>query len=290
MCKHILFNNFQASDLGALRQFTTLTHENDGYGAILRTSRGLIEAYKSLDVASFYIELTERILRGDVKTLVVHHRTSTNVEGLDYAHPFEFDGNWMTHNGVVSVPGEHDTATQNDSEALLHHLIKSEYDTLPVEGYFSCFVLNEAETILLVDAIAPIYTDGRVYSSHKLDGTFVKIELVKRVLHPMSGKVLVESTIEVTKSNYGQGLRSLSLGACADDVLGTYSSDLVSDFFDIATDDDIERVYLIRDAQEKCQAIQELGYAFGLDLMPDDIEVLEDWISHFSRGASRDCG
>lgn len=281
MCKHILINNFQTRDIETLKAFAARsTNEKDGYGAIIRNKRGEFETLKDLDASRFYIALTERILRGNISTLVVHHRTSTNKPGIDYAHPFEFDGYLMTHNGVVSVPGVHQTRTENDSEALLHHLIKTGYETETVQGYFSCFILSRDNTTVLVDAIAPIYTDGRVYASHKLDDSWRAVQLKRLTLHPMSGVVMAESDIKVTESSYGQDSAHLSLGGAwdypADPVTPERLTQNVREFFDLATDRDLEPVYFARSGFEARQLISELAYCFGLDVTSKEVSEIED--------------
>ena len=207
MCKHIMINDFRPSDLDTLSQFVDLTYDRDGYGAILRTKSNALETIKSLDSGSFYLTLTRRVLQGDIQTVVVHHRTSTNGRGIEYAHPFEYQGVYMTHNGVVTVPGKHETKTTNDTEALLHHLIKTNFDTLAVQGYYSCFILDDHNTAVLVDDCAPMHTDGRVYSSHKLGESWTKLDKVMLFLDPATGTPTHTYPIEVSQSTYGQDKR-----------------------------------------------------------------------------------
>lgn len=291
MCKHILFNEFGLDDIETLKVFCALTYDKDGFGAIIRTTTGDIETMKDLNAGYFYMELMERIYKGDIQTLVVHHRTSTNKDGIDYAHPFEFQGNFLTHNGVVSVPGEHDTKTENDSELLLHHLIKSDFETLPIKGYFSCFILNHLETIVLVDAVAPIYTNGRIYSSHNLSDDFVKVELKLLRLDAVTGEIMVKKEIEVTESNFGREVSHLSLGPSEEKDGMTFTtndegfyyeddapsfSKNVRDFFDLISDQELHAITVYRDRNETKMTIMELGYAFGIDLDDGDLRQISE--------------
>lgn len=273
MCKHILFNNFSLKDLGRLQTFSMMTNENDGYGAIIRSKSGVLESFKSLDAGAFYIALTQKLLQGDTQTLVVHHRTSTNEGGLDYAHPFEYAGHYLTHNGVVQVPGTHETKTKNDSEALLHHLIKSGYDTEAISGYFSCFILNKTETIVLVDNLAPIYTDGRVYSSHKLTEHFKKIELVKKTLDTQTGKVLDSQRIKVTKSNYGYSSMGKSLGSYDWEPMPYYpeNSSILENFLDYLSPNEEDGLWEEMDYRRLKHKVRDLVTNLGLSAKEEEV-------------------
>ncbi len=277
MCKHILINEFTPNDIPNLKAFASMTHDRDGFGAIIRTKKGVLETLKSLDLASFYFDLSTRILKNDIQTLVVHHRTSTNGDGIDYAHPFEFMGNLLTHNGVVNVPGSHDTKTRNDSEALLHHLIKTGYATESIQGYFSCFILSDAETTVLVDDIAPIYSDGRIYSSHRLGDNFERLTLERLTLDPVSGLVVNREKIKVTKTDYGSNLAHLSIGSCAESYndLPVHSySDNVEAFFDSLTYREEDELFDTRDYALLTTKIGEIGAMLGLELTEKEIDQL----------------
>lgn len=280
MCKHILINNFQKSDLNTLRDFASKSHDLDGFGAIIRTKSNVIEVIKDLDKGVFYSELTQRLLQGDVNTLVVHHRTSTNHDGIEYAHPFEFRRVYLTHNGVVQVPGSHNTNTKNDSEALLHHLIKTDFDTAAIQGYFSCFLMTERDTLVLVDDTAPIYTNGRIYSSINMSN---KVSLFSRVTLSLlsldlQGKVISHKPIQVSKSSYGHASAHLSLGhTIVNEQPSDEYSPNVTDFFDLITDSELQKLIKIND-HSIFDTIQDLGYAFGLDLTCEDLQEIENVI------------
>jgi len=291
MCKHLLIQDFQLSDLQTVKEFASRTNENDGYGAIIRTTANSIETLKSLCLASFYIELTKRVSLGDVSTLVVHHRTSTNEPGIQAAHPFEFEDNYLTHNGVVSVPGTHKTNTTNDSEALLHHLIKTNYNTADIQGYFSCFIINPTETIVLVDATAPIYTtDNRVYSSHRLLETDNKIELAKITHNPLTGEMLAWDLIEVTKSTYGHSQASKSLGYDLSYTTLDYAphdndmpivTDNVRDFFDLIQHSERQE-YWRKSERDAYEYIQDVSYSMGLDLTHHEVMTVMDILDQYA--------
>lgn len=271
MCKHILIRDFSTKDIELVSEFTSRTHDRDGFGAIIRDQDGGIHTLKSLDIGAFYLDVGRWIQSGHVKDLVLHHRTSTNGAGLDYAHPFEFRGNYLTHNGVVSVPGSHDTKTQNDSEALLHHLIKTDFDTAGISGYFSCFIFNAQSTTVLVDDSAPIYSDGRVFSSHRLVDSWLKIEK-KRLVFDLSGN-LTSFDIALTKSDYGYDKAHLSLGW--DDNSSIFdASDVVDDFLRHITAQ--EEMYLSdsRSRREFKKRLKRVAADQGLILATFDVSVL----------------
>ena len=285
MCKHILINNFTSSDLAALKLFTDKTSDRDGFGAIIRTKSNDILTLKSLNQSDFYLKLGMELVANDVKDLVVHHRTSTNGQGLDYAHPFEFRGNYLTHNGVVSVPDKHETKTTNDSEVLLHHLIKTNYQTETVSGYFSCFILNTTETIVLVDDKAPIYSDGRIYSSHKLGEGFQSVRL-KKIVIGLDGSTLT-TDIKVVESDYGRDKAHLSLGSSNRWSITSYEDSYYPDrsyyydsqvdvFLRYVTPDDEYLIATQRKRKQKYRTIKALAESFGLVLSKDDYaELLE---------------
>lgn len=279
MCKHILFNNFKVSDLDTLQTFAAMTHDRDGFGAIMRTESGEVQTLKALDLATFYIEFTRMVLSDAYNTVVVHHRTSTNFPGIEYAHPFEFDGHYMTHNGVVSVPGKHDTKTQNDSEALLHHLIKTGYETETIQGYFSCFTLTKTETTVLVDDTAPIYTDGRVYSSHNLGESFERIALTRIVLDT-GGAVINAFPITVTKTDYGRDKSHLSIGysqTCDYDqgipslAWGSGSTE----FLELVTEHEEYDLFSMRNDRALEALIDDIARTMGIGLTEKDMEELK---------------
>jgi hypothetical protein len=282
MCKHILFTNFDAStDLKTLSDFANKTNENDGYGSILRYQDGTIETLKSLNQGQFYIQVMIQLNKKPVKDLVVHHRTSTNESGIEYSHPFEFQGNVMTHNGVVSVPGVHETKTANDSEALLHHLIKTNYDTEAVSGYFSCFILNKNETTILIDDIAPIYSDGRIFSSHKLNEEWARIELIKITLG-MDG-TSKSIPIKVTKSSYGSDKAHLSLGWDSSGIDAKYTAATnVDDFlYFISPQDERDLLSCENDTELKTQILLVADFV-GVALSEAEINEIMEYFGDVS--------
>lgn len=200
------------NDLEIIKNFTSRTYDNDGFGAIFRLKTGQIETLKSLDIASFYIDITQKIASGTIRDLVLHHRTSTNGTGIEYAHPFTHRDHYLTHNGVVNVPGDYKTNTTNDSEKLLHHLLGTNYNTEEIQGYFSCFIFNQDETIILVDATAPMFFLDRIYCSHNLNDKMEPIALKKIVINDATKEKHIVN-IKVTKSEYGASLRHLSLSS-----------------------------------------------------------------------------
>jgi hypothetical protein len=284
MCKHILFNDFnKETDMETIKEFASLTYDKDGYGAMFRTKDNGIGWLKALDIAGFYLELGDTINRHPIKDLVIHHRTSTNKNGIEYAHPFEYQGNYLTHNGVVDVPGKHDTKTTNDSEQLLHHLIKTDYETKTISGYFSCFIINKDETIVLVDETAPIYSNGRVFSSHKIDETYMKIEC-KKLTIPVNGERKIEN-IEVTKTGYGQDKAHLSLGKYTKTDDGDYNYnatesinyDNIDTFLRYMTRNDEMRLLYCKNKAEVTQTLMEIAFALYIELDESELEELTEY-------------
>lgn len=292
MCKHIFIRELQESDTDIINRFIELSeYERDGFGYILRTKNNELEYLKSIDIGSFYLSLGKRLARNDIRDIVVHHRTSTNGEGVEYSHPFLFQGNLLTHNGVVNVPGKHNTATLNDSEMLLHHLIKTSYDTESIQGYFSCFILNELESIVLVDDKAPIYKSSchRIYSSHKLGETWEKV-MLKKVTYPIDSAIPIVTDIKVSVSTYGNDKRHLSLANSTqthDDAwdnidVGNVSYEKSEYFLDALNDSDYAMLDSCRNERQLTQAIKSIAETLGLDLEKTDIENIKYYVGRYS--------
>lgn len=277
MCKHILITKFNAeTDYSTLIDFADRTNDNDGYGAIIRTKDNKLETLKSLSLPEFYSQIGYLIGVLDIKEIVVHHRTSTNGHGIEYSHPFEYQGHYLTHNGVISVPEKHDTKTTNDSEALLHHLIKTGYDTKSIQGYFSCFILSDKETQVIVDDTAPIYTDNRIFCSHPLQGlNKIALERIKLV----DGVITERNPIEVTKTTYGSDKAYLSLGRNTyhdDDFYNYDKADNVDMFLRyISTNDEIE-ISSAKTAKDKFLTIKNKALSLGIKLTNTEIIELSE--------------
>lgn len=287
MCKHILINQFTKDDLTLLADFADRTHDQCGFGAIIRTKQNELVALKSLSLPALYLTLGGYIERDVISSLVVHHRTSTNHDGLDYAHPFEHKGFYLTHNGVVNVPKTYTTKTKNDSEQLLHHLLDTGFETKSIQGYFSCFIKSEDQTIVLVDATAPIYSDGRVYCSHNLGKGYVKIEKALIVIDPSTHQTISTRPIEVSESRYGMDKAHRSLGqswdyssdwSYADDLPRARNAwnegDPVELLADCLTYNDEEELVNARNDAERRALIQDKAHLLGLKLEKSDEDFL----------------
>ncbi len=302
MCKHILFNEFNfETDLETLRDFAERTSENDGYGSIIRLKNKDIYTYKSLNEGDFYIVLTKFLFerKSEIDTLVVHHRTSTNKNGVDYAHPFEYKGQYLTHNGVVDVPKakKYKTKTKNDSEKLLHHLVETNYNTKDISGYFSVFMVSRDMTQIIVDGIAPIYTDGRIYSSHDLSSENLKYTKLSMSRVKITNGTIETNPIETTKSNYGMDKSYLSLGTkstidimpLGQDWLNKGHDDIDRDyekqelFFAHITDREDQELSNIRGLEDLENAIWDKCIEIGLYLDDRDInEIAEYYLDEVS--------
>lgn len=269
MCKHILITNFEPEkDMGLIFDFADRTHDRDGFGYIARLTDGTITTFKSLSVAEFYSELGYAVGNHSIKDIVIHHRTSTNGQGVNYAHPFEYQGHYLTHNGVVNVPDKHDTLTTNDSEALLHHLVKNGYDTSMVSGYFSVFLVTTDSIKVIVDDTAPMFTDGRVWSSHKLSEHWTKKEMVMVDINTMA-----EKPITKVNSDYGLDKAGLSLGRYDWNYDFDYKiQDNLDDFMRfLSVNDETDLVSL--NEHEKYFFIKEKAEYLGIKL--DNRDILE---------------
>lgn len=76
---------------------------------------------------------------GEVETLVIHGRTSTNAVNLDNVHPFLHKGHDLAHNGVLHYTGEASAASRAtcDSEQFLHWLVANNGAWLEAGNAFS---------------------------------------------------------------------------------------------------------------------------------------------------------
>lgn len=65
-------------------------------------------------------------------TLIIHGRTSTNIVGVDYCHPFRRADSVLAHNGILTYKGDaaHRPTHRNDSAAFLQWLVEQEYPSL----------------------------------------------------------------------------------------------------------------------------------------------------------------
>jgi hypothetical protein len=185
----------------------------------------------------------------------------------------------------VRVPGEHATKTTNDSEALLHHFIKTGYETETVEGYFSTFTLNANETIVTVDDCAPMYTDGRVYSSHKLGDEFKSVSLERLTLDPFTGLVVDRKNIKVVKTSYGMDKSALSLGYASNySTLFTDDGPIVNitpnveDFFDSLNYSEEDELYRMEDKTQLRAKILEISSMLQIDLSETEIDSVMSFL------------
>lgn len=308
MCKHILINDFNKDDFEVIKTFISKTNENDGYGAIIKSKNGDIQTLKAMHQGVFYFDLMAMInetMPQGISSLVVHHRTSTNGKGIDYAHPFQLDGYFLTHNGVVDVPNTeaYNTRTTNDSEALLHHLLATNYATNQVSGYYSVFLISADRTQIIVDDIAPIYSDGRVFCSHNLGDNFKRMTKT-HVIIDASGNVTC-SPIETMQSNYGMDKAHLSLGNTKmrfkeydsfddwnakqyiDDTLDNEydyrATSNVDDFLFMLTDNDYEYIAGQKNRNDRILAIKDTAQWLYIKLTKRDIKEI---LGYFNKAMS----
>lgn len=103
--------------------------QRDGFGFAAFNRRGeqvaygrYYPTYKGWGTTEGALE--EGSLDGDeIQTLIVHGRTSTNVLGTEYCHPYERNKVYVAHNGILSWRGEGPAPTHpNDSGAFLEWL------------------------------------------------------------------------------------------------------------------------------------------------------------------------
>lgn len=134
-------------------------------------------------------------------TLIIHGRTSTNVVGVDYCHPFKFEDTVLAHNGVLTYrgPGKSRPTHKNDSGAFLEWLVKQDHPKLS----------KWASTWSGYGAIA-LMRPGRGLSVVKCDRA--RLTLAPRI---GQGYILATSPYDIPDRLRGQDQKPISLGASA---------------------------------------------------------------------------
>lgn len=136
--------------------FGFLALDKDGVGAWGRyydTYPGWKTGHE--EKSNFKIEKGE--IPAQVWTLLIHGRTSTNVVGVDYCHPYRNEGNYLIHNGVLFYVGDecHEPQHPNDSAALLEWLVTQGHPAPNLwrkswAGYGAVFIQRPEEPLMLV--------------------------------------------------------------------------------------------------------------------------------------------
>ncbi len=116
-----------------------------------------------------------------VQTLMVHGRTSTNVKGVENAHPFENDGVFLIHNGVLDWKGskEEESDKKCDSEQFLDWFANGgDLENMHKlwGGYGAIFIYDSKtnQRMLIKDSTANLYLakrkfDGFVFATSEYD-------------------------------------------------------------------------------------------------------------------------
>lgn len=144
-----------------------------------------------------------------VWTLIVHGRTSTNVVGVDYCHPYKRGDAYLVHNGVLNYTGPKENRPKhvNDSAALLEWIVGQDYPepnewTKNWAGYGAVFMAREDGSLRLVKcSTARLYHTKRRFKGHMFstDAADIPMEMAKRPdLSP--GKV---GKVDVTFDTHG---------------------------------------------------------------------------------------
>lgn len=141
MCR-LLITTTRLTRAGALKFIrhaanTFANTQRDGFGFAAFDKKGQFMArgryYDAYHGWGRYQKGSESVEEGEltdgVQTLIAHGRTSTNVLGVDYCHPYVENDTYLAHNGVLSWkgPGEEEPTHPNDSAAFLQWLESREF-------------------------------------------------------------------------------------------------------------------------------------------------------------------
>lgn len=146
--------------------------ERDGLGLVAKREDGSEFILKTTVYGQDFLQskhvpfLKGGVIRNDVTfenitSLVLHGRTSTNVMGVQAAHPIEKHDIMLCHNGVVEYSGpEYNSLTGNDTEHLVEslHLEGIAGVTKYTSGYYAAayYRKNDPHLYLFKDNIAPL--------------------------------------------------------------------------------------------------------------------------------------
>lgn len=90
------------------------------------------------------------LMKSDIA--VFHGRTSTNLDGIDYCHPYTSENNCLVHNGVIDLDhGAYDEVadllkTENDTEQLFHMWEKHGLESISeLFGYYAFYNIKKTK-------------------------------------------------------------------------------------------------------------------------------------------------
>lgn len=177
MCKIIAFTN--TSKIKDVSDFSKdmayfLHDQRDGFGYAALGMDDKVFGAKTLEPFRYskrnmkkypkfvknHVELFGDKGDGKAKCAMFHGRISTNKISLLNTHPMIKEGHYLIHNGVVENIGDkYEKETQNDSEDVLHYLIKGSIEGVAkgVSGYYACVAISpDGKMHVFKDATAPL--------------------------------------------------------------------------------------------------------------------------------------
>ena len=205
MCKIITFNikkpvdnTFKTKIDRAIELVTE--SEKSGYGVTLVYSNS-IQFYKTKNIKQKFLTknhalcknhcestIVEPIKYNELKTVIVHGRTSTNEISIEATHPIIHNENYFSHNGVISSKDKFtDLKTRNDSELLLRSFLKHSTDlekfNSAITGYAAFFnaslVNNSAKISFYKDSTAYMYLSESEYFDCFATSSYHALDLTK---------------------------------------------------------------------------------------------------------------
>ncbi len=181
--------------------------QRDGFGFVAFNAEGVRTAYGRYydeyvgwrSTKAHGVDVIEKgELSGITTTLIIHGRTSTNVQGVNYCHPYKQNSTYLAHNGVLSWTGRksEEPKHKNDSGAFLKWLESTEH---PVpekwadfwSGYGALAIMREKHNLQIVKCSNARLsmalrrsTEGYIFATVAQDIPRRLIKGVPRYMHP----------------------------------------------------------------------------------------------------------
>lgn len=164
--------------------------QKDGFGFAAFDRDGMLlargryfDSYEGWRNTSKSQAIEEGSLQGKViQTLIIHGRTSTNILGVDYCHPYKEGNTFLAHNGVLSWKGhgKDKPAHPNDSGAFLQWLESSDFPNATGwkekwSGYGAIALMREGRGLRVVKCastrltLTPARSGGYILSTSPSD-------------------------------------------------------------------------------------------------------------------------
>lgn len=156
-----------------------------------------------------------------VQTLIVHGRTSTNVRGVEYCHPYSLKGTYLAHNGILEWVGPEDQEPdhENDSGAFLEWLVANQHPetnawTKNWAGYGAMAIMRPGKGLTVTKCertrltLTPAARGGYVFATSPDD---VPRYLAQRGARPRwlkSGEIIIDENGELAKVRPFKGFKA----------------------------------------------------------------------------------